>query len=53
MNTLIVLAVLCILSTNSLSIQLWNNTMVDNEKKKNITGIMWGEEIVTKIFYII
>jgi len=52
MKTLIVLAVLCIIS-NSLSIQLWNNTIVDNEKTQNITGIMWGEENITRIFYII
>ena len=52
MNAHIVLAVLCILS-NSLSIQQWNNTMIDSENKKNITGIMWMEEDVTKKFYII
>jgi hypothetical protein len=52
MNAHLVLAVLCILS-NSLSIQQWNNTMIDSENKKNITGIMWMEEDVTKKFYII
>ncbi len=54
MNTHIVLAslVLCILS-NSLSIQQWNNTIVDNDKKLNITGIMWEKDNITQLYYII
>jgi len=52
MNAHILLAVLCILS-NSLSIQQWNNTIVDNEKKHNITGIMWREDNITQKYYII